>query len=99
MKTRITKLFTFSGLKRAEIAETTMGDIVAVAGVEGITIGEPSPALKIPSRCRSSSSRAHHRHPVQRQQLALRRREASTSPAQSPRAPRKRAAHQRLDPR
>src|SRR5579859_5909260 len=27
MKTRITKLFTFSGLKRIETAETTMGDI------------------------------------------------------------------------
>ena len=40
MNTRITKLFTFSGLKRMEIEETTMGDIVAVAGVEGITIGE-----------------------------------------------------------
>jgi GTP-binding protein len=40
MKTRITKLFTFSGLKRTETEETTMGDIVAVAGVEGITIGE-----------------------------------------------------------
>jgi GTP-binding protein len=39
-KIRITKLFTFNGLKRTEIAETTMGDIVAVAGVEGITIGE-----------------------------------------------------------
>jgi GTP-binding protein len=39
-KTRITKLFTFSGLKRTEIEATVMGDIVAVAGVEGITIGE-----------------------------------------------------------
>src|SRR3954447_5919604 len=38
MKTRITKLFTFSGLKRTETTETVMGDIVAVAGVEGITI-------------------------------------------------------------
>jgi GTP-binding protein len=39
-KIRITKLFTFNGLKRTEITETTMGDIVAVAGVEDITIGE-----------------------------------------------------------
>ncbi len=39
-KTRITKLFSFSGLKRTDINETTLGDIVAVAGVEGITIGE-----------------------------------------------------------
>ena len=39
-KTRITKLFSFNGLKREDIRETELGDIVAVAGVEGITIGE-----------------------------------------------------------
>ena len=39
-QTRITKLFSFSGLKRTDISETALGDIVAVAGVEGITIGE-----------------------------------------------------------
>jgi len=39
-KTKITKLFSFSGLKRMDITETELGDIVAVAGVEGITIGE-----------------------------------------------------------
>ena len=39
-KTKITKLFSFSGLKRIDINQTELGDIVAVAGVEGITIGE-----------------------------------------------------------
>ena len=39
-KTKITKLFSFSGLKRTDITETMLGDIIAVAGVEGITIGE-----------------------------------------------------------
>jgi GTP-binding protein len=39
-KTKITKLFSFAGLKRTDITETQLGDIVAVAGVEGITIGE-----------------------------------------------------------
>jgi GTP-binding protein len=39
-QTKITKLFSFSGLKRNDITETELGDIVAVAGVEGITIGE-----------------------------------------------------------
>jgi GTP-binding protein len=39
-KTKITKLFSFSGLRRTDITETTLGDIVAIAGVEGITIGE-----------------------------------------------------------
>ena len=38
--TKITKLFSFAGLKRTDITETELGDIVAVAGVEGITIGE-----------------------------------------------------------
>jgi GTP-binding protein len=39
-KIKITKLFSFSGLKRTDITETSLGDIIAVAGVEGITIGE-----------------------------------------------------------
>src|SRR5881396_2800383 len=38
--TKITKLFSFSGLKRHDITQTELGDIVAIAGVEGITIGE-----------------------------------------------------------
>ena len=39
-KIRITKLFSFSGLKRTDITATELGDIVAVAGVDGINIGE-----------------------------------------------------------
>jgi GTP-binding protein len=38
--TRITKLFTFRGLERDEAETVSAGDIVAVAGVEGIQIGE-----------------------------------------------------------
>jgi GTP-binding protein len=38
--TRITKLFTFRGLERDEAEEVPCGDLVAVAGVEGIQIGE-----------------------------------------------------------
>jgi len=38
--TKITKLFSFAGLKRTDVTETELGDIVAVAGVEGINIGE-----------------------------------------------------------
>ena len=38
--TRITKLFTFRGLERDEADEVYAGDIVAIAGVEGIQIGE-----------------------------------------------------------
>jgi len=38
--TRITKLFTFRGLERDEAEEVQAGDVVALAGVEGIQIGE-----------------------------------------------------------
>jgi GTP-binding protein len=48
-KTRITKLFTFSGLKRSDIEATDLGDIVAIAGVEGITIGETITSIENPS--------------------------------------------------
>ncbi|MBR7796205.1 MAG: translational GTPase TypA [Bacillota bacterium] len=37
---RITKLFGFIGLKRIEIQEAVAGDIVAVAGMEDINVGE-----------------------------------------------------------
>ena len=48
-KTRITKLFTFSGLKRTETEQTAMGDIIAVAGVEGIAIGETITSIENPA--------------------------------------------------
>ena len=40
VRTRITKLYTFLGLDREEVQEVPAGDIVALAGVEGIQIGE-----------------------------------------------------------
>jgi GTP-binding protein len=46
---KITKLFSFNGLKRVDIEETQLGDIVAVAGVTGITIGETITDLEKPS--------------------------------------------------
>jgi GTP-binding protein len=48
-KTRITKLFSFAGLKRVDIEVTEIGDIVAIAGVEGITIGETITSIENPS--------------------------------------------------
>ena len=48
-KTKITKLFSFSGLKRTDISDTELGDIVAVAGVEGITIGETITSAENPA--------------------------------------------------
>jgi GTP-binding protein len=47
--TKITKLFSFSGLKRTDITRTELGDIVAVAGVEGITIGETITSVENPA--------------------------------------------------
>jgi len=46
---KITKLFSFSGLKRIDIDQTQLGDIVAVAGVTGITIGETITAIESPT--------------------------------------------------
>ena len=48
-KTRITKLFTFAGLERQDIETAETGDIVAVAGVEGITIGETVTSAETPA--------------------------------------------------
>jgi GTP-binding protein len=38
--TRVTKLFAFDGLKRVEIEHAAAGDVVCLAGIEDITIGE-----------------------------------------------------------
>jgi GTP-binding protein len=48
-KVKITKLFTFSGLNRVDEPETDLGDIVAVAGVSGITIGETITSAEEPA--------------------------------------------------
>jgi GTP-binding protein len=39
-QTKVTKLFAFDGLKRVEIEKGSAGDIVCLAGIEEITIGE-----------------------------------------------------------
>jgi GTP-binding protein len=53
-RTKITKLYSFEGLKRVDETIARPGDILAIAGVEGITIGEtlssadaPKPLPKI----------------------------------------------------
>ena len=47
--TKITKLFTFRGLERDEAEEVSAGDIVAIAGVEDIQIGESITDLDSPA--------------------------------------------------
>ncbi len=47
-KTRITKLYGFEGLNRVDIEHAGAGEIVAIAGVEGITIGETVTSAETP---------------------------------------------------
>jgi len=47
--TKITKLFTFRGLERDEAEQVPAGDIVAIAGVEAIQIGESITDLEAPA--------------------------------------------------
>ncbi|MGB7762767.1 MAG: translational GTPase TypA, partial [Bryobacteraceae bacterium] len=46
--TRITKLYSFEGLKRVDETVGRPGDILAIAGVEGITIGETVTSVETP---------------------------------------------------
>jgi GTP-binding protein len=48
-KTRITKLYSFEGLKRVDETIGYPGDVLAIAGVEGITIGETITSVENPS--------------------------------------------------
>jgi GTP-binding protein len=47
-KTRITKLYSFEGLKRVDETVGKPGDVLAIAGVEGITIGETVTSAEAP---------------------------------------------------
>jgi GTP-binding protein len=51
-ETKVTKLFAFDGLKRVDINEAAAGDIICLAGIDDITIGEtiadPEQRIAIP---------------------------------------------------
>ncbi|HEY7338783.1 MAG TPA: translational GTPase TypA [Bryobacteraceae bacterium] len=47
-KTKITKLYSFEGLKRVDETVGRPGDVLAIAGVEGITIGETVTSVENP---------------------------------------------------
>jgi GTP-binding protein len=40
VKTKVTSLYEYQGLKRADTEKATVGDIVALAGIEGVNIGD-----------------------------------------------------------
>jgi GTP-binding protein len=45
---RVTKLFAFDGLKRVDVDQAAAGDIVCLAGIEDITIGETVTSAETP---------------------------------------------------
>jgi GTP-binding protein len=47
---KVTKLYAFEGLDRAEVPEATAGEIVALAGIEGVEIGHTVADLENPER-------------------------------------------------
>lgn len=56
VKTKITSMYTFAGLERVDAKEASVGDIIALAGIEGINIGDtvtdienprPLPRIKV----------------------------------------------------
>jgi GTP-binding protein len=48
IKTKITSLYGFQGLDRKDIREASVGDIVALAGIEGINIGDTITSMETP---------------------------------------------------
>ncbi len=49
VKTKVTSLYGFQGLERIEIKEARAGDIVALAGIEGINIGDTIADIENPA--------------------------------------------------
>jgi len=47
-QTKVTKLYAFDGLKRVEVERAAAGDIVCLAGIEDITIGETIASVEHP---------------------------------------------------
>jgi GTP-binding protein len=47
-KTKITSMYTFMGLERVETKEASSGDIIALSGIEGITIGDTVTTIENP---------------------------------------------------
>ncbi|MEW6117360.1 MAG: translational GTPase TypA [Nitrospirota bacterium] len=48
IKTKVTSLYTFQGLDRIDAKEASVGDIIALAGIEGINIGDTITDIETP---------------------------------------------------
>ncbi|HWQ31426.1 MAG TPA: translational GTPase TypA [Blastocatellia bacterium] len=48
LKTRITQLYVYEGLKRISVEQASAGEIIALAGIEGINIGDTVTSLTEP---------------------------------------------------
>jgi translation elongation factor EF-4 len=100
-KTRITKLYSFEGLKRVDETVGPPGAILAIAGVEGINIGEtitsaenPAPLGGIQIDEPTIAMVVHSQHLAVRRQ----RRPVRNVKALAGQAP-ERTAHERIDSR
>jgi GTP-binding protein len=49
VRTKITSMYTFAGLERIDAKEASVGEIVALAGIEGINIGDTITDIENPS--------------------------------------------------
>ena len=49
-RSKISKLYTFDGLSRAEVDSAEAGDIIVLAGLEGIEVGKTITAVEAPER-------------------------------------------------
>ncbi|MBZ0156628.1 MAG: translational GTPase TypA [Alphaproteobacteria bacterium] len=48
IKTKVTTMYSFQGLERIDTREASVGDIVALAGIEGINIGDTVTSVETP---------------------------------------------------
>ena len=99
-QTKVTKLYAFDGLKRIDIEEAAAGDIVCLAGIEDITIGETIADVEHPvADSAGRDRRADGVDDLRRQHVADGRpRRTVRHLAPAARSPRSRAARQRVDP-
>ena len=100
-RTKVTKLYAFEGLKRVDIDEAAAGDIVCLAGIENITIGD---TIADDGAARGDPAdrgrRADGLDDLRREHVAGGRPRGAVRHVAQPAGPaRPRAAGQRLDPR